>query len=84
MKVTIEQEGKETVVFEGEICIISVGTHNKLNDVIKDTHTALVGAYPLLCRLIVGICAQMSQGFIEWVEEREKNSKPAKVGGKGK
>jgi len=71
MKITIEEQGKDPFVFEGDNAIVSVGTFDKTNDEIKNSQVILVGSYTLLSRMIVGVCARMSIGFNEWIDKRK-------------
>jgi len=67
MKITIEETGKEPVVFEGDIALVSVGTLNAEKGTIDGRHFShnydgVVG-YALQCRMLTAQAAELNKRF---------------------
>jgi len=73
MKITIEIETEKPIVFEGDMCLVSVGTYVKGNDTIKPAHLAC-GNYAQLSRLLVGQAAELQRCFNAKVKEETAQS----------
>lgn len=70
-KITIEVEGRETLVIEGHYFLVSVGTLDEKTDLISVQNT-YGGDYAHLCRLAVGQCAYISKNFEKAVSKAKK------------